>query len=116
MPPYLDLASALPASYSGSLMADIKLQVYRGELPPEHVDFRGDGFKGSPEDEHRTILEYREDDPAEIEALKEDLPALNRRLARFAAKQGGRAGDIAKVLGLGGSGPVKVAGRIYEND
>lgn len=99
-------------------MADIKLQVYRGELPPEHVDFRGEGFKGAPEDNHRTVAEFRTHDEAVIAEILEAAPSVNRLFARFtpAGDGGNSLGHLASLVGLSGSGPVKLAARVYGDD
>lgn len=101
---------------------DIKLQAYRGDLGPEKVDFRGENFVGSPEDEHRTALEARvtEEDLAELGLTEEEffasLVSTNKILALVASKQHDSTGNLASLLGLSGSGPVKVAVRAYDND
>lgn len=97
-------------------MADIKLQVYRGELGPEYVDFRGDGLQGSPVDEHRTVAEFRTHDEEVVAEILTAAPSVNRLLARFSAGQNSSFGNLASLVGLGGSGPVKAAVRIYGDD
>lgn len=101
-------------------MADIKLQVYRGETPPEHVDFRGEGFRGSPEDEHRTVAEFRTKDEAIVAEIIETAPSVNRLLEMFTRGADGAAGNnlghLASLVGLDGSGSPKIAVRVYEDD
>lgn len=97
-------------------MADIKLQVYRGNLGPEYVDFRGAGNVGAPEDNHRTVAEYRENDDADIADILATAPTLNKHLAKLTEKQPSAFGPVATLVGLGGDGPVKMALRIYDND
>lgn len=97
-------------------MADIKLQVYRGELAPEYVDFRGAGFKGSPEDEHRTVAEFRTHDEGIVAEILATAPSVNRLLSRFSTGQDSNLGQLASLVGLGGAGPVKAAVRIYSDD
>lgn len=103
---------------------DIKLQAYRGDAGPEKVDFRQStgGFIGSPEDEHRTAIEARvtDEDLTELGLTEEEflasLASANKVLALLASKQHGSTGNLASLLGLSGSGPVKVAIRAYDND
>lgn len=97
-------------------MADIKLQVYRGDLGPDYVDFRGDLLKGSPDDEHRTVAEYRENDDADIADLLATAPIINKQFAKLTEKQPAALQPLASLVGLSGSGPVKMALRIYDND
>jgi hypothetical protein len=103
---------------------DVKLQLYRGEAGPEKVDQRKStgAFVGSPEDEHRTVLEGRitEEDLAELEMSKDELfdnlVSANKILAILARKQHPATGSAASLLGLGGQGPVKAAIRAYDAD
>ncbi len=107
---------------------DIKLQLYRGDLPASHVDFRkegfveGEGFRGSPEDEHRTAFEGRitDEDLSELGITQDEflasLRTTNKVLALVTAKQHPSTGNLASLVGLGGAGPVKVAVRAYEDD
>lgn len=115
-------------------MADIKLQAYRGESGPTDIDFRKStgGFKGSPEDEHRTIAEVRVDDDfidRQIEVVDPETDTLllstsrrnaiavaNSILADVTQGQPDELGNVADLVGLEGSGPVKLAIRIYDND
>ncbi len=97
-------------------MADIKLQVYRGETPPEHVDFRGDGFRGAPVDEHRTIAEFRTHDEGVIQEMLVAAPAANRLLNRFSEEQDASLGHLASLVGLTGLGGIKLAVRVYGDD
>lgn len=100
---------------------DLKLQIYRGELGPEYVDFRGDLFKGSPEDEHRTVLEVRIKDTDLPEGMTdEDIKGMaesaNKLFALLGKVQPSFAGPLSSVFGLAGSGPVKLATRVYDED
>lgn len=96
---------------------DIKLQAYRGDSGPDKVDFRKStgAFLGSPDDEHKTILEYRvEDDPTGTEF--EILGEMNDLLSKMTSVQPDAVGQLAGMVGLEGSGPVKLAFRIFDND
>lgn len=103
---------------------DIKLQAYRGESGPDYVDFRKStgAFIGSPEDEHRTILEARvnDDDLAELGMTEteffEACASANKLLAILYSKQPSSAGALANMIGLAGHGPVKIGIRAYDND
>jgi len=115
-------------------MADLKLQAYRGDSGPADIDFRKStgGYKGSPEDEHRTIAEVRMpdyvlDSPIEVVDPETGLSIqfANRRsalivansiLADVASGQPDQLGDLATIVGLDGNGPVKLALRVFDND
>lgn len=95
---------------------DVKLQVYRGDAGPDHVDFREStgGFLGSPEDEHRTVAEGENIDEETAALVLEAAPIINKLFARMTAQQQSFGKDLATLLGLAGSGPVKLAVRLYD--
>lgn len=95
-------------------MADIKFQVFRGEASPDHVDFRGDGFLGSPEDEHRTFLEIEDADESTVEAVLMFGPELNEVFDKLTSRQPDALSAVASALGLSGSGDLRLAIRVYD--
>lgn len=93
---------------------DVKLQIYRGDTPSDHTDFRVStgGFIGSPADEHRTIREFRTDDESWLERAK----PINAAFDALTAEQPEIFAPIANLLGLSGSGPIRLGIRVYDND
>lgn len=83
---------------------DVKLQVYAGTACPSKVDFRKTtgGYVGAPEDNHRTIYEFRVGNEQLIDAgmTEEDLIYLLAKLNKMMATDA----------------PIKVAFRVYDND
>jgi hypothetical protein len=103
---------------------DAKLQIYRGDVGPDHVDFRKStgSFLGSPEDEHSTVLEVRvtDEDLTELGLSQEQFldacAEANKVLAFFASKQPAGLLTVTELLGLDGNGPIKLAIRAFDND
>ena len=93
---------------------DVKLQVFRGDTPADHVDFRGDGFLGSPQDEHRTVVEGENVDQGFVDAVLNFGPQLNAMFDKLTAAQPSALASVADALGLHGEGPVRLAIRVYE--
>ena len=119
-------------------MSKFKAQAFRdATLPTSYTDFRGDKWLGHGTDEHRTIVEMKgiasEDvDQAlivadQIRALVEDLPKpevgllalaslIGEPFDQFTNLEPDWAQQAATLLGLGGSGPVRIGGRFYDDD
>jgi len=93
---------------------DVKLQIFRGDTPADHVDFRGDGFLGSPDDEHRTVVEGENVDSAFVDAVLAIGPKLNAMFDTLTEAQPGALAQVATALGLSGKGPVRLALRVYD--
>ena len=93
---------------------DVKLQVFRGDTPSSHVDFRGDGFIGSPDDEHRTVAEAENVDDGFVQAALTFGPEVNAMFDKLTSKQPSAFAALATALGLGGHGPVRLAIRVYD--
>ena len=91
-------------------MPDLKLQAYRGEATAQDWDFRKStgGFKGSPEDEHRTLAEQRISDEIAAE-LPDAIVYVNNLLE-------GLEVAVPDLAPIPGSGPVKLALRVFDND
>jgi len=103
------------------MAGDLKFQAYRGDLGPDYVDFRGDNLKGSPVDEHRTIVETRIKDGDLPEGVTVDMilsmaKTANALFAILTSMQPTFAGALSGILGLDGEGPVKLAVRLYDED
>lgn len=96
-------------------MSSLKLQVVRNATGDTSVDFRGDKFKGAPEDNHRTFAEI---DPAPqglIDLVLAEGPVFNAFLKQLETFEPGFAGNAAALLGLSGSGAVQVRARLYDS-
>ena len=93
---------------------DVKLQIYRGDTPANHVDFRGDGFLGSPDDEHRTVVEGENVDQGFVDAVLNFGPQLNAMFDKLTSEQPAALEHVADALGLNGNGPVRLAIRVYD--
>lgn len=88
----------------------IKLHVYRTEMGDdgtESCDYRGKGELGAGEnDQHRTVEEIDPADQSEIDFVLEHGPEINKGFQALTSVFGGKAGNLATLLGLEGSGPV----------
>lgn len=83
---------------------DVKLQAYAGNAGPEKVDFRKstNAFVGAPDDNHRTLYEFRIGNKELIDAglTEEDLIFVLAKINRL----------------MKTDGPLKFAFRVYDND
>ena len=105
---------------------DVKIQAFAATTDPSKADFRksAGAFVGAPEDNHRTILEFRVSD-MDLQELGMDIDdaikhceAINKMINAGVFKQFsdsllGTVGEVGVKLGIAATG---LAIRIYDND
>jgi hypothetical protein len=96
-------------------MADIKIQVVRGETPSDHVDFRSPNGLGAKDgDFHTTAVEFTNVDDKTVEYVLDMAPVVNEFFDQLSALQPPQLSAVASALGVEGEGPFRIQVRVYD--